>query len=228
MQLRNGTKYSNVTVHEFNDGIKSIMAKSDVKINTIYKLFKHINSEYPEMYHKMNDGSPYNKGRNLNVVNAYQKSSELIASLLKQAYSQDEIIDDLRKNQIVKTLYELNQTKMIMRRLIWGTIIQDKHVKSAMGNLSTDEIDESKFETKLYRCLMHMYDIDSNNAAASYGWFGKYKKNGENDEKNYYSNIEIYDYYYSGDGYAEDDTYITSYEKCFVYPIESLNSLYWL
>lgn len=230
MQLRNGTKYSIVTFSEFKAASLAISSVADSRLYTSFKMFRHINSEFPQMYHKMDSSHPYNRGRNLYVVAAYQKCTELITTLLEQAYERETPISALHKDHIVKTLYELNQTQMIMRRLIWGTIIHDEEVKFAMGCIDIYAMDETHFTTKLYRCLMHMYDIDSNNAAASYGWFDKYKSETNNDAgyMETYTNVEIYDYYYSGRGYAECDTYIMSYNQCFVQPIESLNPLYWM
>jgi hypothetical protein len=226
MQLRNGTKYSMTTFVDFRAASLAISDVKDSRLYTSYKMFRHINSEFPQMYHKMDSSNPYNRGRNLYVVAAYQKCTELITTLLEQAYARETPISDLHKDHIVKTFYELNQTQMIMRRLIWETVVKDEEVKFAMDCIA---IDETKFETKLYRCLMHMYDIDSNNAAASYGWFDKYKPATNNDSyMETYTNVEIYDYYYSGRGYAEDDTYIMSYNQCFVQQIESLNPLYWM
>jgi len=240
MQLRNGSNYSIVTFEQFKTISASIMEGTELSLKNIYKCFKHINSEFPEMYHKM-DTADYNTGRNLYVVTAYQKSTELIASVLKDVYATEKQIwsedteDDgassvpsAYKRQVVLLLHELNQTRMIMRRLIWGNIISNYEVKEAMATLYEYEFDESYFETKLYRCLMHMYDIDSNNATAEYGWFEKYKKNEDNNITETYSNLEIYDYYYSGPGFVERDPYIMSYNKCFEKPIKSLNSLYWM
>ena len=168
MQLRSGTKYTSVTFDEFKIISNSITDAADSRLYTCYKLFKHINNEFPQMYHKMAN-TVYNKGRNLYIVVAYQKSAELITTLLKQAYDRETKITDLHKQRIVKTLYELHQAQIIMRRLIWEIIVQDKDVKNAMSRLSTtSEIDESIFETKLYRCLMHMYD---NNVTEKYNCF---------------------------------------------------------
>ena len=229
MQLRNGTKYSTVTLAEFKDASLAISGGADSTLYQLYKKFKHINSEFPQMYHKMGSSHPYNRGRNLYVVTAYQKCTELIASILRQVYAIETEITPRHKQHIVLTLYELNQTQMIMTRLIWGNIIKDKEVKFAMRDIDIYTIYETQFETKLYRCLMHMYDIDSNNATASYGWFNKHKKEqGEASSIEMCNNADIYDYYYSGRGYAENDTYIMSYNQCFVQPIESLNPLYWM
>jgi hypothetical protein len=210
MQLRNGKKYTSVTFEEFKIISNSITDAADSRLYTSYKLFKHINNEFPQMYHKMAN-TVYNKGRNLYVVVAYQKSAELITTLLKQAYDRETKITDLHKQRIVKTLYELHQAQIIMRRLIWEIIVQDKDVKNAMSRLSTtSEIDESKFETKLYRCLMHMYD---NNVTKKYSYFTKSCD---------YSDVEMYDLFYSDREY----TYI--YNNCFTRPIENVNTLYWL
>lgn len=222
MQLRNGTKYTSVTFEEFKIISNSITDSADSRLYTCYKLFKHINNEFPQMYHKMAN-TVYNKGRNLYVVVAYKKSAELITTLLKQAYDRETKITDLHKQRIVKTLYELHQAQIIMRRLILEIIVQDKDIKNAMSRLSTtSEIDESIFETKLYRCLMHMYDLDYNNVTEKYGLFDKYKQSGD------YSDVETYDLFYSGRGYIETDMYINIYNNCFTYPIENVNILYWM
>ena len=229
MKLRNGTKYSTTTFEDFKAASLAIADDADSTLHHSYKMFRHINSEFPQMYHKMGKPANYNRGRNLYVVTAYQKCTELITTILRQVYEIESEITPKHKQHIVLTLYELNLTKETMRRLIWENIIQQEEVKEAMQYLSLYEMDESKFGTKLYRCLMHMYDIDSNNAAASYGWFDKYKKtHGDTSNTEMHNNADIYDYYYSGDGYSENDTYIMSYKKCFVNPIMSLNPLYWM
>jgi hypothetical protein len=230
MQLRNGTKYSTTTFEDFKAASLAIADGADSTLHHSYKMFRHINSEFPQMYYKMGKyAANYNRGRNLYVVTAYQKCTELITTILRHAYERTAEITPKHKQHIVLTLYELNLTKETMRRLIWGNVIQQEEVKEAMCGIDIYAIDESKFETKLYRCLMHMYDIDSSNASASYGWFDKYKKtHGDTSNTEMHNNADIYDYYYSGDGYAENDTYIMSYEKCFVKPIESLNSLFWM
>ena len=207
MQLRNGTKYTSVTFEEFKIISNSITDSADSRLYTCYKLFKHINNEFPQMYHKMAN-TVYNKGRNLYVVVAYQKSAELIMTLLKQSYERETKITDLHKQHIVITLYELHQTQIIMRRLIWEIIVQDKDVKNAMSRLSkTIEIYESILETKLYICLMHMYD---NNVTKKYNYFTKTRD---------YSDVEMYDLFYSGRGY---DTYIYIYTNSYKYFWSSL------
>ena len=220
MQLRNGKKYTSVTFEEFKVISQSIMDVADSSLHTSYKLFKHINSEFPLMYHKIANtdnkiaNTGYNKGRNLYVIVAYKKSAELITTLLKKSYVHETTLTDLHKQRIVKTLYELHRTQNIMRQLILGKIIQDKDVKNAMTNLSPiSDLDESKFEMKLYRCLLHMYN---NNTVARNGLF---KQSGNQ------CDVETYDLFYSGSGYK---TYIRIYDKCFIQPIEFVNTLYWM
>jgi hypothetical protein len=226
MQLRNGKKYTSVTFEEFKVISQSITDVADLSLHTSYKLFKYINSEFPQMYHKIANtdnkiaNTGYNKGRNLYVVAAYQKSSELITTLLKQTYFHETKFTDLHKQRIVITIYQLHQTQIIMRQLIRDNIIQDKHVKDAMRRLLTaNEIDESKFEVKLYRCLMHIYN---KNTVARHGWFEKYKKTGD------YSDVETYDLFYSSNGCVESDNYISIYNKCFIQEIENVDKLYWM
>ena len=185
------------------------MKQSQIQaIDQIRELFDYINADFLAM-----------ENNRYLIVIMYMKSIELTKNIIEKTYENRDLSDQ-DKIIIIRALSSLFITHMNMGHLIWQ-MKKTNEIKQLLSEEREYEEREYDFKSKLYRCITHMYDVESGIAETRYGL--RDYDNGK------YTDVEIFDRYfgYEGRGLVCDDMYIESYYKCFVREIECVNRLYW-